>query len=182
MADEIEIRRTVPLHTLRLTWDAPPVLTSGALVTPINNFAILYRMASGIYGQAGYRRMDQPFRYARPYIASAQFGSPLSLEVIVSTAIPGGAIARVGLPKLVELIKQVMLLPSSSAAERQKSKRDQKEAELERVGIEEQLAHPGDVKRQARAQQLAEIAEAETRRSALLQRQPSYWTRWTPTF
>jgi hypothetical protein len=120
-------------------------------------------MASGIYGQAGYRRMDQPFRYARPYIARAQFGSPLLLEVIVPTVIVGGAVAKIGLPKLLDLVKQAMLLPSSIAAEREKNKRDQRQAELEREGIEEQLGHPDDVRRRAHAQQRAEIAEAEAR-------------------
>lgn len=113
MPDGIEIRRREPLHTMRITWDAPPILTSGALITPIDDFAVLYRMSSGVYGHRGYRRMNQPFRYARPYVTTAHFGSPLWVDVIVPTLfLGGGAVtARYGLPKLLDLVKQVMLLP-----------------------------------------------------------------------
>jgi hypothetical protein len=162
MAERVEIIRTQPLHTLRVTWDAPPILTSGALTYPIVDFAALYRMSTGIYGRAGYRRMNQPFRYARPYIAEARFGSPLWGDVVVPTVIVSGA-AKYGLPKLLDLVKQAMLLPSSIGAEREKNKRDQKHAELERMGIEEQLSHPDEVKRRAYAEQRAQIVEAEAR-------------------
>lgn len=150
---------------MRLTWDAPPILTSGALTSPIEDFAALYRMSTGIYGRAGYRRMNQPFRYARPYVATAHFGSPLWVDVIVPTVILGGGVAaaKIGLPKLLDLVKQAMLLPSSIGAEREKNKRDEAQARIERMRVEEQLEHPDDVKRSAHAEQRAQIADAEAR-------------------
>jgi hypothetical protein len=133
------------------------------LTYPIEDFAVLYRMSTGVYGKARYRRMDQPFRYARPYVATAHFGSPLSIEVIVPTLLVGGAAAKYGLPKLLDLVKQVLLLPSSLAAEREKNLRDRDQARLDRIRIQEQLDHADDARRKAYAEQRADIAEAEAR-------------------
>jgi hypothetical protein len=43
---------------------------------------MLYRMSTGIYGQPGLRRFDQPFAHARPYLKTLHFGSPYFFETI----------------------------------------------------------------------------------------------------
>lgn len=180
MAEAIDIRQDVPLHTLGLTWDSAALLTASALTYPIDDFAALYRMATGVYGRAGYRRMNQPFRYARPYVATAHLGSPLLLEVIVPTVMVGGAAAaKYGLPRLVDLVKQVLLLPSLVVAEREKNLRDRDQARLDRLRIQEQLDHPDDARRKAFAEQRADIRERKRARSSRSQRRRRFSTTWT---
>ena len=60
-------------------------------------------------------------------------------------------------------MKEVLLLPSSIAAQRDKNKRDQRQAQLERLRIEDELTHIEQAKRAAYAEQRAQIAEAEAR-------------------
>ena len=136
------------------------MLTASAVTHPIGDFAVLYRMSTGVFGQKAYRK-DRPFPYARPYISRLSFGSSLALEVVVPTLILGSGAAKLGLPKLLDLVEQAMLMPSSFAAKREKNREDRDQSRLIRIGIEEQLAHPEDVKRRAYARQRADIAAAE---------------------
>jgi len=161
MVDQVD--RGAALQHLRLTFDAPPLLNTGSVVRPVEDFGRLYRMSTGIYGYGGYRRMDRPFPFAHPHIAALRYGSPLSLEVIVPTIVLIGATARVGGLPLLNLVEQVLLAPSRIAAQRQGNLRDRDRARLERIEIDEQLADPLEVKRQVRATRRAEMAEAETR-------------------
>jgi hypothetical protein len=125
-----EISPNEALHVLGLTYEAPGLLTSAAVVSPIEDFAVLYRMSTGIYGQPGFRRFDQPFPYARPYLHALHYGSPFDLQVVVPTAILLGS-AKWSLPALLNLVKQALLLPGGIPKERsEKQRADLADAEL----------------------------------------------------
>lgn len=72
---------------------------------------------------------------------------------------------RLGLPKLLDLLKEAMLLPSYIAAEREKNLRDRDQAKLARMSTQESLADPETVKWKVEAIQRAEIAAAEARKA-----------------
>lgn len=159
MAEEID--RNAPLHTLSLSFDAPGILTSGALTTPIEDFAVLYRMSTGIYGQYGLRRFNEPFAYARPYIRTFHFGSPYFFETVVPTVLIAGGIK--GLPPLISLVKQIIIEPGRTRRELKENKAGRLKAEEEIIEREERLDDPGRLKELARAKRDAEIAEAHLR-------------------
>jgi hypothetical protein len=161
MVDQLD--RDAALQRLYLTFDAPPLLNSGSVVRPVEDFGRLYRMSTGIYGHGGYRRIDRPFPFAHPHVSGLRYGSPLSLEVIVPTIVLLGTAATVGGLPLLNLIEQVLLASSRIAAKRQENLRDRDRARLERIELDEQLANPREVRRQVRATRRADIAEAETR-------------------
>jgi len=163
MAEQLNIDRDAALHTLRLTFDAPALLANSAVTSPIEDFALLYRMSTGIYGRPGYRRFGQPFPYARPYFSKLHYGSLFSLEVIVPTLLVVGTAARLGLPKLLDLVEQILLLPSKVSAQRQENLRTRQQAELDVIGIQAKLDDPDAVRRQVLGQQRAEFEDAETR-------------------
>src|SRR4051794_33450191 len=117
------------LHVLTLGFEAPTVLTSGAVVAPIEDFAVLYRMSTGIYGTYGLRRFDQPFPYARPYVRTLHFGSPYFFQVVLPTVLAVGGIAS--LPKLIPLVKQVILAPGQTRRELKENKAARLKAEEE---------------------------------------------------
>lgn len=158
---EVRVDRDVELHALTLTFDAPKVLTSGAVLVPVEDFAVIYRMATGIYGQAGFRRFNEPFPYARPYVRTLHFGSPYFLDIVIPTVLAVGGIA--GLPKLIPLVKQVIVEPGRTRRELKEAKAGRLKAEEEIIEREALLEDPDQVRQLARARRAADISEAHSR-------------------
>jgi hypothetical protein len=158
------------LRELRLTFEAPQWLTTGALVEPIEDFGRLYRMATGIYGRRGYQRADQPFAYARPYFIELEYGSPLLLAIVVPATLLLGRATVAGLPGLTALIRGALLLPSEVKAEREQNLLAAEKARLERAQVRAKLAHPDLLESKAATSQLADSAEAELRLLDALER------------
>lgn len=161
MAERIEIGRDSPLQTLRVTWDAPLLLTPASATDPIEDVARLYRMSTGIYGR-GYPGMMRPFPYAKPYVSQLHFGSDLYVEVIVPTTFIVG-VAGLGLPNLLELLKQALMAPLTVPAAIERARRARSVAKIERIGAEAVLRAPEEIEREALANQRAKTAEAERR-------------------
>ncbi len=160
MAEDID--RDAPLHALSLTFDAPVVLTSGALTTPIEDFAVLYRMSTGIYGQYGLRRFNEPFAYARPYARTLHFGSPYFFEIVLPTVVIVGGIK--GLPSLILLVKQIIVEPGRTRRELKENKAGRLKAEEEIIDREQRIEDPDQLRELASATRDAEIAEAHLRK------------------
>jgi hypothetical protein len=156
-----EINPNIELHLLTLRFSAPALLTSGAATTPVEDFALLYRMSTGIYGRPGLRRFDQPFAYARPYVKTLHFGSPYFLETIIPTLLIVGGIK--GLPKLIPLVKQIIVEPGKARRELKENKAGRLKAEQEIIEREALLDDPESVRSLAEAKRDAEIYEAHER-------------------
>jgi hypothetical protein len=158
MAEKIEIARNSPLQTLRVTWDAPLLLSSSGAIAPIEDFARLYRMSTGVYGH-GYRGMESPFPYAKPYISQLHFGSDLYVQVIVPTEFLVGVVG-LGLPNLLSLLKEALLIPGEIATELADKRTVRAAAKRERLALEAEF---DEARTESRANQKARIAEAENR-------------------
>jgi hypothetical protein len=158
VAEDIEIARNSPLQTLTVTWNAPIVLTSGGTIQPLEDFAQLYRMSTGIFGR-GYPGMENPFPYAKPYVSRLHFGSDLYIQVVLPTEFLVG-VAGLGLPNLLELLKEALLAPADIATELAEKRTVRAAAKRKRIGLEAEFE---DAPREARANQLARIADAENR-------------------
>jgi hypothetical protein len=158
VAENIEIARNSPLQTLRVTWDAPMLLTSSGAMEPIEDFARLYRMSTGIYGQ-GYPGMENPFPYAKPYISELHFGSDLYVQVVLPTEFIVG-VAGLGLPNLLSLLKEALILPADVATKLGEKRTIRAAAKRERLELESEFEDAG---KEARAKQKARIANAENR-------------------
>jgi hypothetical protein len=156
-----EINRNIELHVLTLRFSAPTVLTSGAATTPVEDFAVLYRMSTGIYGHPGLRRFDQPFPYARPYLRRLHFGSPYFFETVIPTLLIVGGIK--GLPKLIPLVKQIIVEPGKTRRELKENNAGRLKAEEEIIEREALLDEPDSIRQLARAKRDAEIYDAHER-------------------
>jgi hypothetical protein len=118
-------------------------------------------MSTGIYGQYGLRRFNEPFPYARPYVRTLHFGSPYFFEIVVPTVLIAGGIK--GLPPLISLVKQIILDPGRTRRELKENKAGRLKAEEELIEREERLEAPERLQELARAKRDAEIAEAHLR-------------------
>lgn len=156
-----EVNPNAELHILTLRFSAPALLTSGATTTPVDDFALLYRMSTGIYGRPGLRRFDQPFAYARPYLKMLHFGSPYFFETVIPTLFIVGGIK--GLPKLIPLVKQIIIEPGKTRRELKENKAGRLKAEEEIIEREALLDDAGSTRRLAEAKRDAEIYEAHER-------------------
>jgi hypothetical protein len=158
VAKNIEIVRNSPLQTLTVTWNAPILLTSGHAIQPLEDFAQLYRMSTGIFGR-GYPGVENPFPYAKPYVSELHFGSDLYVQVVLPTEFLVG-VAGLGLPNLLELLKEALLAPADVATELVEKRTIRAREKRQRIALEAEFE---DAPREARANQRARIADAENR-------------------
>jgi hypothetical protein len=159
---ELQVDWDAELHSLTLWFDAPSILTSSAVVAPVQDFAVVYRMATGVYGRPGRQRMDQPFPYARPHVHTLHFGSPLHFEVVVPTLLLGG-IAGLGLPKLIPLVKQVIVEPGRTRRELAENTAARLKAREEIAERTLRLEDREATEHLVRAQRAAKLSEAKAR-------------------
>jgi hypothetical protein len=152
---------SVELHRLTLRYAAPPLLTAHAAVTPVTDLAVLYRMATGVYGDPPTQRYDKPFPYARANVEALRFGSPYVVQIVLPTILVAGGI--VGLPKLIPLVKEVILAPGRVRRELAENEAARLRAKNEIYRQEALLEDPESTKRLARAERTAKIAEAHER-------------------
>jgi hypothetical protein len=158
MPESIEIARNSPLQTLRVTWDAPRLLTSSGAMEPIEDFARLYRMSTGIYGR-GYPGLENPFPYAKPHISELHFGSDLYVQVVLPTELLVGA-TGLGLPNLLSLLREALLIPADVATGLAEKRTARVASKRKRLALEAEIDDAGT---EASANQKARIAEAENR-------------------
>lgn len=109
-------------------------------------------MSTGIYREMGLRRFDQPFQYARPYVRALHFGSPYFFEIVVPTVIIAGG--SKGLPKLLPLVKQVVLEPGRIRPELKENKVAVLVAEEETGRREARLDDPERLRQRAAQKQV----------------------------
>jgi hypothetical protein len=126
MAVEIVPART--LHVVQLIYDAPDFVASNAAIARMEDFSTVYQMASGSYGRRGFRRMDRPYLYARPYVVELHYGTPFWIAALAPTVL---------LEKLLDLAEQVLLFPSSVSAQREENLLRRDEARRRREDISE---------------------------------------------
>ena len=160
---EEHIDPSADLHVVTLSFEAPTVLTSGAVVVPVEDFAVLYRMSTGIYGSRGrgFRRFDRPFPYSRPYLRTLHFGSPYFFETVIPTVLLVKAFG--GFPRLLDLVQQIILVPGETRRRLKENKVGRLEAERKIIALEARLDEPDEEGELAQAEQRAEISEAQAR-------------------